>query len=99
MRGYDGFDPKTAIVGLDHALANITHTKARYIWNDLLPPIMRFLHGRYEEATHKNYDNATNHEVDSRRLQDAEEPCLDSSAKWGVQETCRVHTCRLGPAN
>ena len=65
MRGYDGFDPKTAIDGLDHALANITHTKATYIWNDLLPPIMRFLHGRYEVATHKNYDNATNHEVDS----------------------------------
>ena len=38
LRGYDGFDPKTTIDGLDHALANITQPKAAYIWNDLLPP-------------------------------------------------------------
>ena len=65
QRGYDGFDPDTNIDGLSHALANITHPKAAYIWNDLLPPIIRFLHGRYQQATHKNYDNATNHEGDS----------------------------------
>ena len=64
-RGYDGFDPKTTVDGLDHALANITHPKAAYIWNDLLPPIKRFLHGRYQMATHQNYNNATNHEGDS----------------------------------
>ena len=64
-RGYDGFDPDTTVDGLDHALANITHPKAAYIWNELLPPIMRFLHGRYQKATHQNYDNATTHEGDS----------------------------------
>ena len=63
--GYDGFDPETKIDGLDHALANITRPKAAYIWNDLLPPIMRFLHGRYQTATHQNYDNATSHQGDS----------------------------------
>ena len=65
MRGYDGFDPETAVDGLDHALTNITHPRAAYIWNELLPPNMRFLHGRYEQATHQNYDNATAHEGDS----------------------------------
>ena len=64
-RGYDGFDPETTIDGLEHALTNITHPRAAYIWNDLLPPIMRFLHGRYQQATHQNYDNATTHEGDS----------------------------------
>ena len=65
QRGYDGFDPETAVGGLDYALTNITHPRAAYIWNDLLPPIMRFLHGRYQRATHQNYDNATTHEKDS----------------------------------
>ena len=64
-RGYDGFDPDTTIDGFEHALTNITHPRAAYIWNDLLPPIMRFLHGRYEHATHQNYDNATTYEKDS----------------------------------
>ena len=64
-RGYDGFDPETTIDGLDHALANITRPRAAYIWNELLPPIIRFLHGRYQEATHQTYDNATTHEGDS----------------------------------
>ena len=65
MRGYDGFDPNTSVDGLDHALTNITHPTAAYIWNNLLPPIMRFLHGHYEQATHQNYDNTTAHEGDS----------------------------------
>ena len=65
MRGYDGFDPQTTVEGLDHALANITRPKAAYIWNELLPPIIRFLHGRYQKATHQNYDNAKTHEEDS----------------------------------
>ena len=64
-RGYDGFDPETTLDGLDHALTSITHSRAAYIWNELLPPIMRFLHGRYQKATHWNYDNATTHEGDS----------------------------------
>ena len=65
MRGCDGFDTETSVDGLDHALTNITHPTAAYIWNELLPPIMRFLHGHYEQATHQNYDNATAHEGDS----------------------------------
>ena len=64
-RGYDGFDPETTIDGLDHALANITPPKAAYIWNDLLPPIIRFLHGRYQTAKRKDYSHATDHEGDS----------------------------------
>ena len=64
-RGYDGFDPETAVGGLEHALGNITHPKAAYIWNELLPPIMRFLHGRYKQATRQNYENATTHQEDS----------------------------------
>ena len=64
-RGYDGFDPETTIDDLKHALTNITHDRAAYIWNDLLPPIMRSLHGRYQQATHQNYDNATTDEEDS----------------------------------
>ena len=64
-RGYDGFDPETKIDGLDHALTNITRPKAAYIWNDLLPPLMRFLHGRYQTSTRKNYDKAITHEEDS----------------------------------
>ena len=64
-RGYDGFDPKTDVDGLGHALTNITRPGAAYIWNELLPPIMRFLRGRYQQATHQNYDNATIYEEDS----------------------------------
>ena len=65
VRGYDGFDPETTVDGLDHALANITYPRAAYIWNELLPPLMRFLHGRYQKATHQNYDNKTTCEGDS----------------------------------
>ena len=65
MRGRGGFDPDTSIDGLEHALDTINRQKAAYIWNDLLPPLIRFLHGRYQTATHKNYDNAINHEDDS----------------------------------
>ena len=65
-RGWDGFDPDTTIDGLDHALITIDRQKAAYIWNDLLPPLIRFLRGRYQTATHQNYDNATTHEDDSK---------------------------------
>ena len=65
-RGWDGFDPETSIDGLQHALKTITPEKAAYIWNELLPPLIRFLHGRYQTATHKNYDNASTYEEDSR---------------------------------
>ena len=64
-RGWGGFDPDASIDGLEHALSTISHQKAAYIWNDLLPPLIRFLHGRYQTATHQNYDNATTHEDDS----------------------------------
>lgn len=64
-RGFDGFDPNTSIDGLEHALNNITLAKAAYIWNNLLPPLVRFLHGRYETATRQNFENATTHEDDS----------------------------------
>lgn len=64
-RGIDGFDPNTSIDELEHALVHITLPKAVYIWNELLPPLIRFLHGRYEKATHQNYDNATTCECDS----------------------------------
>ena len=66
MRGQGGFDPNTTIDGLEHALATINREKAAYIWNDLLPPLIRFLHGRYQTATHQNYDNATTREGDSK---------------------------------
>jgi hypothetical protein len=65
-RGFDGFDPDTRIEGLEHALKTITPEKAAYIWNELLPPLIRFLHGRYQTATHQNYDNATTYEDDSK---------------------------------
>ncbi|MCC6694361.1 MAG: hypothetical protein IT365_01910 [Candidatus Hydrogenedentes bacterium] len=64
-RGFEGFDPNTSIDGLKHALENITLEKAAFIWNELLPPLVRFLHGRYQTATHQNYDNATTLEEDS----------------------------------
>lgn len=64
-RGFDGFDPGTSIVGLEHALNTITLEKAAYIWNELVPPLTRFLHGRYQTATHQSYDNATTQEQDS----------------------------------
>ncbi len=64
-RGLDGFDPDTMIDGLEHALRHITFEKAAYIWNYLLPPLVRFLHGRYQTASHQNYDNASTHEEDS----------------------------------
>jgi hypothetical protein len=64
-RGFDGFDPNTSIDGLAHALASITLEKAAYIWNQLLPPLIRFLRGRYQTATHENFDNARTHEEDS----------------------------------
>ena len=64
-RGLRGFDPDTEIEGLEQALSTITLEKAAYIWNELLPPLVRFLHGEYEEATRKNYSNAVKHEVDS----------------------------------
>jgi hypothetical protein len=65
-RGFDGFDPNTAIDGLEHAIKTITAEKAAYIWNELLPPLIRSLHGRYQTATHQNFDNATTHEGDSK---------------------------------
>lgn len=65
QRGWDGFDPGTRINGLDHALETITPQKAAYIWNLLLPPLIRFLHGRYQIATHQNYDNAETYAGDS----------------------------------
>lgn len=65
-RGIDGFDPNTSIDELEHALIHITLRKAVYIWNELLPPLIRFLHGRYETATHQNYDNVTPYECDSK---------------------------------
>ena len=65
QRGLDGFDPETSIDGLEHALNNITDEKAVYIWNILLPPLIRFLHGRYQHATHQNYDNASTYAMDS----------------------------------
>ena len=64
-RGWGGFDPNTSIDGLEHALCTISREKAAYIWNELLPPVIRFLHGRYQTATHQNYDNARTHENDS----------------------------------
>ena len=64
-RGWGGFDPDTSIDGLEHALVTINRQKAAYIWNELLPPLIRFLRGRYQTATHKNYDNAINYEDDS----------------------------------
>ncbi|MDD3293137.1 MAG: hypothetical protein PHG20_00415 [Geobacteraceae bacterium] len=64
-RGYDGFDPDASVEQLEHALMHISVPKAVYIWNELLPPLIRFFHGRYQEATHQNYDNATTHEEDS----------------------------------
>ena len=65
QRGIDGFDPKAAIDGLEHALSSITVEKAAYIWNQLLPPLYRTLHGRYQTATHQNFDNANTREGDS----------------------------------
>ena len=64
-RGVKGFDPNTSINGLKHALMHITLPKAKYIWNKLLPPLIEFLNGRYQQATHKNYDNARTYKVDS----------------------------------
>jgi len=54
-----------SIEGLEHVLDTITLEKAAYIWNELLPPLMRFLHGRYQTATHQTYDNANTYEGDS----------------------------------
>lgn len=68
-RGVDGFDPDTRIDELEHALMHISLPKAAYIWNELLPPLIRFLHGRYQQATHQNYDNATTYEEDSKLCQ------------------------------
>ena len=65
VRGWGGFDPDTNIDGLEHALGTINRQKAAYVWNHLLPPLIRFLNGRYETATHQNYDNATIYEIDS----------------------------------
>ncbi len=64
-RGVDGFDPESSIDGLKHALETISLDKAAFIWNDLLPPLVRFLRGKYQSATHQNYDNATTYEVES----------------------------------
>jgi hypothetical protein len=64
-RGFDGFDPDTSIDQLEHALMHISIPKAVYIWNELLPPLIRFFHGRYEEATRQTYDNAKTREEDS----------------------------------
>ena len=64
-RGIDGFDPETNIEELEYALENISLQKAVYIWNDLLPPLIRFFHGRYEKATRQTYDNANTYECDS----------------------------------
>lgn len=65
-RGLDGFDPDTSIDELEHALINISLPKAAYIWNELLPPLVKFLHGSYQRASHKNYDNAESKEIDSK---------------------------------
>jgi len=64
-KGLQCFDPDTNIKGLSHALSTITVQKAAYIWNDLLPPLTPFLHGKYLTATRQTYENARVIESDS----------------------------------
>ena len=65
MRGLQGFDPDTMIDGLEHALQSPSLHKSLYLWNELLPPLVSQFHGRYQTATHQNYDNAYTYETDS----------------------------------
>lgn len=91
-RGADGFDPDTSIDELEHALMHISLPKAAYIWNELLPPLIRFLHGRYQQATHQNYDNATTYEEDSKLCQ------MLKSHAWlpvGVDEFKKPSECTI----
>ena len=67
VRGINGFDPDAMIEGLDHALKSITKEKAIYIWNELLPPLTRFLKGSYLTATRQNFENALTYtDIDSK---------------------------------
>ncbi|MBW2737813.1 MAG: hypothetical protein JRE64_02965 [Deltaproteobacteria bacterium] len=64
-RGLEAFDPGTMIDGLEHAFQSPSLQKSLYLWNELLPSLVSQLHGRYQTATHQNYDNAKTREVDS----------------------------------
>jgi hypothetical protein len=55
-RGLNGFDHRCDIDGLRHALANINVERAQYIWNKLLPPHLRHLHGTLQWSSRQNYD-------------------------------------------
>lgn len=64
-KGLQCFDPDTTVDGLEHALTTITVEKAIFIWNEILPPVTPFIHGRVLTATRQDYTNATTSECDS----------------------------------
>ena len=64
-RGLECFDPDTNIDGLHYALEHVTLERSVYIWNELLPDVVPFLHGTVQKATRQDFSNARSAEQDS----------------------------------
>ena len=64
-RGIYCFDPDTEVDGMHHALGSIDAPKATYIWNELLPAMIPFLHGKWEVSTRQTFDDPDTYEDDS----------------------------------
>lgn len=57
-RGTRGFNPDCTIPGLNHALANPSRRRSRFIWNMLMIPNAGNIVGTVERATQQSYANA-----------------------------------------
>jgi hypothetical protein len=61
-RGLNGFDPDFRIDGLERALRYPNRERSSFIWNQLLRPNVKRLHGEVERASVRNYANKTTEE-------------------------------------
>ena len=66
-RGLNGFDPDCEIVGLKHALDEITLDKAKVIWN-ILKNNLICIKGTVESSTRQDYSNSTTEEFYSEKV-------------------------------
>jgi hypothetical protein len=64
-RGLHGFDPATAIDGLEFALSHPSHRRAEYIWNLLLGPNRDLLAGVIERSVRLGFADASREDAKS----------------------------------
>lgn len=57
-RGLDGFDPDCSIDGLQHAVAEPTLQRSKYIWNALLIPHLQRIRGTVERSSRADFSGS-----------------------------------------